>query len=57
MKLDGLFREGSGWQGQQGNERMWQKKRLERRFEARSWRAPNAVLRSTGLILKMEKNY
>lgn len=56
MKLDGLFKEGIEWQEQQEKGSMWQK-RLERRFEARSWRAPNAVLRNTGLILKIEGRY
>ena len=28
-----------------------------KRFEARSWRALNAVLRNTGLILKAEESH
>lgn len=40
----------------QGN-RMWLKRRLDRRFETRLWKALNAVLRNVGLILKTEESY
>ena len=57
--MDGLFSEGSGGRVKraQGNGRMWPQRRPESRFEARSWKALNAVLRNAGLLLEVEGSY